>query len=252
MPAATKPKSDPKVDVAIVCALELEAASMVRRLGGRQKTIGNGFTIVTGWCSQRRVAVLRSDVGRKRLLSAADAMLAVHRPNWLISAGFAVGIDECLKRGDFVAATELVDEDNTIVPTDLQRTVLATAARGLVPGRIVSISPLPRAAAEKCALKKHSRAIAADAHSWSLAKISADHGVRYVPIRIVVDAATTNAEPESRAVYHPSATFRAGGVVGAFMSGSGRVGKIWKMRATAKQHAERLALFVARVIPTLA
>src|SRR5437667_202652 len=112
MPISTHPRADPTVDVAIICTLELEAVPIVRRLGRRQKTIGDGFTVVSGWTGKRRVAVVRSDAGRKRLLAATDALLSVHRPKWLIAAGFAVGLDDALKRGSVVVASELVNEED--------------------------------------------------------------------------------------------------------------------------------------------
>src|SRR5262245_32600210 len=98
------------VDIGIVCALELESTAIIRRMGRRQKTIGNGFTLVSGIMSRQRVAVVRSDAGRSKLANAAEALLTVHQPKWLIAAGFGVGIDGRLKRGELIVATELVND----------------------------------------------------------------------------------------------------------------------------------------------
>jgi hypothetical protein len=35
------------------------------------------------------------------------------------------------------------------------------------------------------------------------------------------------------------------------MSGSGHVGKVWRIRSAAKRHADRLAEFLAQLIPIL-
>jgi hypothetical protein len=82
--------------------------------------------------------------------------------------------------------------------------------------------------------------------------MSAERGVRVLSVRVLVDDAAGDAEPESRAVYHPSVTYRAGGVLGALMSGASHVGKIWRIRSAAKRHADRLAEFLVHLMPTLA
>ena len=251
MPRPNQLKIDPTVDVGIVCALELEMVPLVRRLSRRLKTIASGFTVERGVISGRRVAVVRSDAGRNRLVAAADSLLSVHRPKWLIAAGFAVGIGDGMKRGDLIVASELIGDSDERKKTAVELMVANKLFQDVKTDGVISIAKVPRSAREKRALFVKTGAVAADQHAWSLAKLSAEAGVRFLATLVLVDDASGDAEPESRAVFHPSASYRAGGVVGAFMSGSGRVGKIWKIRAAAKRHAERLAEFLVRLVPTL-
>jgi adenosylhomocysteine nucleosidase len=220
-------------------------------MGRRQKTLGSGFSLISGIMAGRRVAVIRSDAGRTRLMRATDALLTVHRPKWLIAAGFAVGIDGQARRGELIVATDLVNDRDEVQNTDSANTVAATLLENVKSGRLVSIAALPRTAGEKRQLVPRSGAVAADQYSWSLARMASQHSVPFLAIRVLIDDAAQDAEPESRAVYHPSTSYRFGGVVGAFMSGRGHVSKIWNMRSTAKRHADRLADFLARLIPTL-
>jgi nucleoside phosphorylase len=251
MPGNASKMIDRTVDIGIVCTLDLEAAALVRRMGSRQKTIGSSFSVVCGILGGRRTAVVRSDAGRKQLMVAVDALISVHRPKWLIAAGFGVGIDGTLKRGVIVVGTELVNDEGDIEKLEGVALAVAQRIQGATAGRIVSTKSVPRSAASKRELHTKSGAIAADQHSWTMARMCAERGTRIVPIRVLVDDAAHDAEPESRAVFHPSATYRAGGLVGALMSGSGHVGKIWKIKSRAKQHADRLAEFLTYVVPTL-
>jgi nucleoside phosphorylase len=232
----------------MVCELELESTAIIRRIGQRRKTIGGGFSVVTGVMSGKRVAVVRSDAGRSKLAVATDALLAVHRPKWLIAAGFAVGIGDQVKRGEIVVATELVHDRAEVAMPEIAKRAASRDARA---GRLVSVSPLPRTAEQKRQLASKTGAIAADRGSWSIAAVANDYGVPFLSIRVLIDDSAGNAEPESRAVYHPSSSYRMGGLVGALMSGSGHAGKVWKIRSAAKSHAERLAQFLGQVIPML-
>ncbi len=243
--------ADPSVEVGILCALELEAAPIVRQLGGRQKTIGSVFSVVRGTISRRRVAVVRSDAGRSRVAVAADALLTVHQPRWLIAAGFAVGVIDDVQRGQIVVAREVTNVDGEIFPADTKSAGAVDLAPNIKFGRLVSVPTAPRTVAEKRQLFAMTAAIAADQHSLALAKLCGERGVRFLSIRVLVDDATADAEPESKSVFHPSASYRAGGIVGAFLSGSGRAERVWKIRAAASRHATRLAEFLARLVPTL-
>jgi hypothetical protein len=145
-----------------------------------------------------------------------------------------------------------VNEEGQVQTTDAGMTVAVKLVEGVVGGRLASVATLPRTVTAKRELRAKTGAIAADQHSWSLARVSCERGVRVLPVRVLVDDAARDADPESRAVYHPSATYRAGGVVGALISGAGHVGRIWQIRSAAKRHAERLADFLVHLMPTLA
>ena len=150
------------VDFGIVCALELESTAIVRRMGRRQKTIGSGFTLVSGIMSGRRVAVVLSDAGRAKLANAADALLTVHHPKWLIGAGFAVGIDAHAKRGELIVPSELVNDSNQIQKTYAGCGAATALAKDVKTGRLVSVSSLPRSAKDKRTLANKFGAMAAD------------------------------------------------------------------------------------------
>jgi hypothetical protein len=115
----------------------------------------------------------------------------------------------------------------------------------------VSIARWPHSIAEKHDLRARTGAVAADSQSFSLARICAEQQTKFLAIRVLADDGSRDADPELLAVYHPSAKFRWGAAVGALLHGAGRATKVWKLRSTAKRHAERLADFLVQVLPRL-
>lgn len=241
----------PTVDIAVVCALELEAAPLVRRLRGRRKTIGNRFVLVEGVVAERRVAVAWTDAPTKRLSDAADALLFTHKPRWLVAAGFAVGLDDAARTGDIVLASEVADEAGNCLNVGIRLATDDAGAPGTHAIRLVSTARWPHSIAEKHELHVRTGAVAADSQSFSLARICAEQQTKFLAIRVLADDCSRDAAPELLAVYHPSAKFRWGAAVGALLRGTGRATKVWKLRSAAKRHAERLADYIVQVLPRL-
>lgn len=251
MMAASLPrKQNFQVDIAVVCALDLEAAPFVRRLKRRRKTKANRFEVTEGMIAERRVAVVRAARNSTQLAAAVDALLVVHRPRWVIAAGFAVGLNEKVRRGDIVLASELVRDGQRSLAVNLRLTTGEGTSRGLRSGRLVCVSRLPRTVAQKRSLGEHSGASVADQQSHIVAKVCAEHGTKFLSARIVLDDVSGDTPTESRLVLHPSFSFRAGGMFGAVLGDSKRPGNILKLRRTALEHAGRLAAFLESALPS--
>ena len=242
---------DQNVDIAVICALELEAAPLVRRLRGRRKTVGNRFVLVEGSVASRRLVVAWTDGLTKRLTVAADAVLFTHKPRWLVAAGFAVGLSDAARIGDIVLASELVDKAGNCLNVGIRLAPEDAAAPGTHAARLVSVARWPHSIADKHDLHVRTGAVAADSQSFSLAKICAEQQTKFLAIRVLADDGSRDADPELLAVYHPSVKFRWGAAVGALLRGTGRATKVWKLRSAAKRHAERLADFIVQVLPRL-
>ncbi|MBI3461465.1 MAG: hypothetical protein HY000_00155 [Planctomycetes bacterium] len=226
---------DPTVDIAVMCALELEASPLVNRLKGRRKTIGNQFVLVEGNLGSQRVAVAWTKATPNRVAAAADALLCTHRPRWLVAAGFAVGLVEDAWAGDIVLASELMDEETNYVSVDIRLSPEESASSHAHTGRLVSTRKWPHSRAEKQDLHSRTGALAADLQSFTLAKLCAQQQTKFLTMRILADDCSRDA----------------GAAVGAVLSGSGRAMKIWKLRNTANVYADRLAGFLVQVLPGL-
>lgn len=251
MPAASPRPIDRTIDVAVVYALELEAAPLVKRLRRRRKTIGDRFVVVEGTLGSRRVAVVQIGTKGKRFAAAADAVLFAHRPRWVIAAGFAAGLSDHVHVGAIVLANELANESGGRLAVDIHPWPSADAGPGVCIGRMLSTGSWQLTAAERRQLGRRTGAIATDVQSFTLAKLCAEQRTRFLAIRVVTHDASADFEPGERGVYSPSRSYRAGVLVGAFLSQAGRAGKIWKLRGAARQFAERLGAFLAGVLKRL-
>ena len=240
MARAADATEDRHVDVCIVCHLELEAAPLVARLRSRRRTRGHEFEIVQGSWSGRRAAVVRCPRTRAKLASAVEATLAVHQPRVVIAAGFATGLDAGFKKGEIVVASTCTNLEEQFTTDTLQRNAVSLPD-GVHQGRIVSMPKLPRKAIAKRQLGEQAAAIAVDLQSFTIARICHEHEKSFSSIRVLSDDAAQDADPESLAVYHPSFSFRAGGLIGAWMQGVDRAGRVVTIRSSAKQWAEKLA-----------
>ncbi|MGH7193351.1 MAG: hypothetical protein ACREJM_07415, partial [Candidatus Saccharimonadales bacterium] len=98
-------------DVGLVFALGIESGGLVDLLSETSTTEGAGLTIRQGVWQSRAVALVEAGVGSLAAARGTQALLAGHRPGWVISAGFAGGLDARLQRGDIVMADSLVAPD---------------------------------------------------------------------------------------------------------------------------------------------
>src|SRR5688572_18358861 len=99
---ATSAESLPPADVAVVFALGIELGGFEDCLSELVRTRGEGFSIRQGLLHQQPVLVLETGAGGTAAQHATSAMIAGHRPKWVISAGFSGGLQPQLKRNDIV------------------------------------------------------------------------------------------------------------------------------------------------------
>ena len=248
---ASRQVTDATVDVAVVCALELEAGPLAERLDGCRKTTAHRFKVRQGMLGRCRVAVIEAGVRRTQLAGACDAALAVHRPAWVVAAGFAFGLSDQLRSGELIVASDVISESgDRLQSSPVGQNVFGRGGE-VRSGPIVSLSGWPRTSTRKRKLEEQTGAIAADLQSHTVGRCCVARDIRFLAVRILADARSQDTPPELLAVYNPSRSFRVGATVGAWLDGSGRAPRIRKHRGEAKGHAVRLAEFLTEVLPRL-
>ncbi|HEV3003264.1 MAG TPA: hypothetical protein VGX78_02340, partial [Pirellulales bacterium] len=83
----------PACDVGLVFALAIESGGLEDLLTGVVTTRGAGFVVKQGLLQGRGVVVVESGVGTLAAGRSTQALLAGHKAPWVISAGFAGGLD---------------------------------------------------------------------------------------------------------------------------------------------------------------
>jgi adenosylhomocysteine nucleosidase len=238
-------------DVGIVFALEIEAGGLVDLLDGAVTTRGQGFVARRGLLRARQVAVVTSGAGTARARRATEALVDVHRPRWIISAGFAGGLSPALARHDLLMADSLVDGDGQQLPFDL-RIDPATLPGEVHVGLLLTVEKVVHRPEEKRRLGEQSGALAVDTETAAVAEICRERGVPMLGVRIVTDAV---AEQLPADVQHltdqPSLAGQLGAALGAVLRRPKAVKDLWALKETALVGSDRLAKFLTRLVETL-
>ena len=238
------------LDVAFVCALDLEAAPIVSRLKRRSVIKAHRFTMTSGMWNGIRCAVVRAPTARQALADTASAVLDAHRPPWVVAAGCAASLSERVMKGEIVVANELLDvtgQKRIPVPVPLEISPRQTCQVG----PIISMPNPPRLAARRKELGNATLALVVDQQSYTLGEIFSLQATKFMVARIAVEDLGADTRPESHAVYHPSLSYRAGGLVGALLHGTGHLSAIWETRQSAQQFAQQLANFLGELVPRM-
>lgn len=182
-------------------ALPQESRDFVRRLRGKSAD-GAGPWMV-GELGGEEIVVAHTGIGMTCAAEKTRALLAAHRPGWLISAGFAGGLDPELKVGDIVVATNFSAPEllarakrrpSTAQPCDgagcSDRNDSGGAPR-VFPGPLVTSRHAIECFAEKSQLARETGALAVDMETSAIAGECAKSGVPMLAVRVISDCAAT-------------------------------------------------------------
>jgi len=243
----------PSAEIAVAFALAIELGGFEDRLSGLVRTRGAGFTVRQGLLNQRPVLLLETGAGAAAARHAVDALIAGHRPRWVISAGFSGGLQPQLKRGDIVMANSLVNADHHRLAVDFSISQEALAATpALHVGRLLMADQIALRGQEKESLGRQYEALAVDLESYAIAEVCHRERVRFLAVRVISDAMTEELPREVERLIAPQSTARRmGAAVGAIWNRPSSVKDMLKLREDALVASDRLARFLAGVIPQL-
>ena len=240
-------------DVGIVFALGIELGSMEDRLDGVIVTHGGGFVARQGGLKGRHIVLLESGVGREAARHGTEALLLGHHPKYVISAGFAGGLTEDLKRGDVVMADSLMDESGRSLAIDLKVSPESLAGTpGVHVGRILTVDRIVHTTAEKKALGEQHQALAVDMESLAVAEVCSREKARFLAVRIISDAWDDQLPADvDRLLRRKSTVGRLGAAVGAIVNRPSSVKDMLKLKEDALVFSDRLAKFLSSMIVQL-
>ncbi len=242
------------VDVAVVFALSSESGGLEDLLDELVATKAEGFTVRHGDLKRRGVVVAVSGAGRLRAQRATEALIAGHRPPWVISAGFCGGLSPEVKRHDVVVADAVMNTEGQRWEIDVGRLGAAILDRpGVHVGTLVEVPRILRLPREKHALGERHQALGADLESVAVAEKCRERSVRFLAIRAVTDAVDEKLPPEvENLVRQKTRTGQWGAALGAILNRPGSVKDLYKLQENALAASDRLARYLAAVIQTLA
>ena len=243
----------PPCDVGVLFALGREAGGLEDLLTEVVRIKGHGFAVCQGELKRRQVAIAVSGAGRVRAARAAEALIAGHRPPWLISAGFCGGLSPDLPRHAIVLADALLDGKGNRLEVALGKLDPALVSRrGAHVGPILQVEHVIRRPADKRAAGEAHRAVAADLESLAVAEVCRGRNVPFLAIRVVSDAVDDKLPREvEKLLDQKTHTAQFGAALGAVLNRPGSFKDMYQLHANALAASDRLARYLAEVIQHL-
>jgi len=239
--------------VGIVFALSMEAGYFEDRLAGLISIKGHAFTVRTGGLAGRGVAVITSGHGQSAAHRAAEVLIAGHRPRWVISAGFAGGLQPQIKRGDIVMADSVAGENGERLTIDLRMPDGKQHSPGGVHvGRVLTTDRIIHTAKDKRLLGATNDALAVDMESFAVAKVCQEEKQRFLAIRAITDTVDDELPPDvERLLNRPNMVRKIGAAAGSLLRRPSTAKDLWRLRESSIVAASRLAKFLEGVVKQL-
>jgi adenosylhomocysteine nucleosidase len=234
-------------------ALSQETGSLLDRMQGVVGIHGAGFVASEGGLAGRRVVVMRSGAGPAAAARATRRLLAGHRPQWVLSAGFAGALADGLATGDLLVASAVVNEHQQAIPTGAaDAAAMLTQLPVHHAGRLLSVDHVIESPGDKRRLGQAHDAVAVDMESWAVADVCRTAGVRFLAVRVISDAADDALPREvDHLLRQPTLAGRLGAVTGAVFRRPGVLKDLWRLKETALLGADKLAAFLEALVGRL-
>ena len=247
-PQAADDETAPPCDVGIVFALGIEAGGLLDRLSGVVTNRGKGFVAHEGSLVGRRVVAMVSGPGRAAAERATEALIAGHRPKWVVSSGFAGALVKDLERGDLVLANQIMDSGGGRLSIDFR----LEETPGVHVGRLLTVDRIVRKADERRRLADEHDAMAVDMETFAVAEVCRRVKIRFLSIRVISDALDDELpEDIEHLMQQKNLAGRAGAVTGAVFRRPSSLKDMWRLKETAVVGSDRLANFLAETLGQL-
>ncbi|MEW6724252.1 MAG: 5'-methylthioadenosine/adenosylhomocysteine nucleosidase [Bacillota bacterium] len=222
--------------VGIMGALDVEIAALLEQMPGAHQERHSAFTYHQGKLKGRPVALVRSGVGKVAAAACAQSLMDVFGATRVVFTGLAGALDERLRVGDVVIATELVQHDvdvtafgyapgevpcpgGLVVPTDPALTAMARQAAlqtltidsgRLREGRILTGDQFVVSREKVFRLREEFQGLAVEMEGAAVAQVCAWRGVPCAVIRAISDTADGQAPVDFRQFQAEVARISAG------------------------------------------
>lgn len=170
--------------IAIVFALPVESSDFARLLTKPIVYAREGVESIRGEIHGRPVALFHTGVGEKSCRTHIESFLRQQQLKYLISAGFAGGLDQELQIGDLLLA------ENFSSPELLGSEHLDFADTGLFVGKLATVPAVIDSKSERDRWAAESGAAAVDMETEFISAACAAHQVPMLSLRVISDTAS--------------------------------------------------------------
>jgi adenosylhomocysteine nucleosidase len=215
--SAERPQSGARV---LVCFALKEEAGPFRRLAA----------------SQPRITVLITGMGGRNAERAIRSALAKERPDYVVTSGFAGGLQPVLGGG-----TVLFDGD----VAGLEPGLLANGARR---ARFHCQNRVAITAPEKSELCRQTGADAVEMESGIIRAVCRQEGIPSVTVRVILDAAMEDLPLDFNQLMTADQRLHGGKLAMALLKSPGKTRALWRLQRRNNAAAERLGEVLSRVL----
>jgi adenosylhomocysteine nucleosidase len=242
-----------RCEIAVLFALGVEAGGTVDLLQNAVSMRCPNFVEHAGELGGRRVALVETGTGRQAAAAAAEDVIALHRPGWIISAGFAGGLRAGLRHGHIVMVDVVLDTAQRQFSLGLHIGLEALkSSPALHVGPLLTVDRLARTVAEKRQLSESCSALACDMETLAVVEICQREKVRCLAIRIITDTLEEEIPKEvERLLDQKSLAARLGAATGALLNRPSSLKDMWQLKEEALKASDRLGRFLVGVIGQL-
>ncbi len=247
------PQQPTTFDIAFVFALGIESGGFVDLVKDVVTTRGATFLEHAGTIDGQPVVLAETGVGSESAAQGTEDLIAICRPKWIVSAGFAGGLNESLGRGHILMADQIVDLQGNQLEVGLKiAPEVVSATKGLSVGRLLTVDRIISNPKEKRELGEQHNAMACDMESMAVADVCRREGVRFLSVRVISDTVDDDLPPELGALMdQKSWAGKLGAAAGAMFRRPSVAKDMWKLQADAMKASNRLAKFLVGVVPQL-
>jgi adenosylhomocysteine nucleosidase len=236
-------------DVGIVMALAIEAGYLCDSLKRVRKYTAQTHSIIEGELAGKIVAVVLTGAGKAAARHGAEVLIVGHRPRWIISAGFAGGLDPSLARNDLVIPHQVIDLVGNLVVIEESIPKLPVIKR--VECRLLTVDRLIAHPAEKADLHQLHGADLIDMETSAVAQLARERSIRFLPIRVISDDASAELPAEVARLLAHSGSYRMGVALRSIWHRPSALKDFWNLHARALESSDRLATCIRRVLEVL-
>jgi len=230
----------------VVFALGVEADALLGLARDVATFEAAGRTIHEGVLAGRRVAWCVGGAGAAAAARATRLLAAGHGPRFLVTAGFAGGLDPALARGGLVHPRGVVDRDGG---DEIRFATVPDGTAAATGPTIVSVDDVVATAAAKRRLAAATGAGLVDMETRAVALAAREAGVPCLAIRVVSDDAAADLPREVAALVRPQSGLRRLGLaLGAIGRRPGAARDLWRLWEHAVVDGRTLAEGIERLV----
>lgn len=243
-----------RADIGVVFALPAEQGCTEDSLSDLSFIEAAGIPIRTGRLRERSIVLATSGPGPAAAARATQMLIDVHRPQWIISAGFCGGLQADVARNEILAAAEYFGRPELSEPlaAGLAKAAAAGVATASKQGRFATVPRIVARSEEKRALGTQTAALACDMESATVVEACAGRGVPCLVIRVVSDPVDEDLPSDLEPLMSAKTTARTlGAVVGALWRRPASAKDLWRLKENALLAADTLAKHLRDVMANL-